>query len=658
MALHNRLLLHLPSLALLAIILAGCTPQASRQPLAHEGMLDLRGWDPSQGGSIRLDGMWQFAWGEILDAAAMDTVPDRGFMPVPGTWLFKEWHGRRLPPFGQATYRLRLLPPREVRAFTLICLNQLTAYRLYVNDTLLMCNGAVSATAEAAVPEFAPRELDFAVTHDTIEIVVQVSNHHYWKGGMPNSLLLGLPSIVPEQHSREVVFTGVVCGVLMITAFIFLAFHAFRRHEKPSLYFGLMILAGAIRTVSTDNRLIMVLFPGTPWDLVIRMELGALFLYPAVIAMAFRSLFTLDFSPRALRIFTSISCVLLCALLLPPWMFSFLVMPAQLTLVALSVYAIVVSIHAIQRRRENAILFLIGCIGAIIPTFSEMLHANGIMAGYIPSYFGHVAFAIMQVIILARLFASAFRRVENFAGELEETVKLRTHELEQEKETSDRLLLNVLPEPIARRLKRGEATIADQYEAASVVFIDIVDFTLLSVRTSPQQVVQILNGIFTRFDQIAARHGLEKIKTIGDCYMAAAGIPVPLEDHAVIAARFAVEALGILHAFPLPDADGRPTEQRLDCRIGLDCGPIVAGVIGEQKFIYDLWGDMVNTASRMESHGIPGHIQITDRFRQALAATDSPGEFHLAERGLVQVKGKGEVRTWFLGGLRNSVSPT
>ena len=208
-----------------------------------------------------------------------------------------------------------------------------------------------------------------------------------------------------------------------------------------------------------------------------------------------------------------------------------------------------------------------------------------------------------------------------------------------EQERSEGLLLNVLPAPIADRLKQGEEPIADRFPEVTVLFADLVEFTASSDRSSPERVVQVLADLFTAFDRLAARHGLEKIKTVGDAYMVAGGLPAPQPDHAQAVAEMALAVRE--EAGRHRDPAGRP----LQVRIGIDSGPVVAGVIGTAKFSYDLWGDTVNTASRMESTGVPGCIQVTDRAYRRLR-----GAYRFERRGPVQVKGKGEVVTWFLAG--------
>lgn len=210
--------------------------------------------------------------------------------------------------------------------------------------------------------------------------------------------------------------------------------------------------------------------------------------------------------------------------------------------------------------------------------------------------------------------------------------------LERERERSERLLLNVLPAPIAERLKTDAAPIADRFPEASVLFADLVGFTELSARLTPEDLVTLLNDLFTAFDQVVERHGLEKIKTIGDAYMAVCGVPVPRADHLERVADAAVEMLAVAgdHA--------RGSTPALALRIGIDAGPVVAGVIGERKFIYDLWGDTVTMASRMESHGVAGRIQLTARAGERLRA-----RYALTARGAIDVKGRGPMETYLLG---------
>jgi adenylate cyclase len=202
---------------------------------------------------------------------------------------------------------------------------------------------------------------------------------------------------------------------------------------------------------------------------------------------------------------------------------------------------------------------------------------------------------------------------------------------------SDGLLLNVLPRSIAERLKRDPGVIAERYDDVTVLFADVADFTPFAERTSPERVVGVLDEIFSGFDALTERHSLEKIKTIGDAYMVAGGLPERRADHAEAIAALAIDMQAAFARVCAALGLG------LAIRIGIDTGPVVAGVIGRRKFIYDLWGDTVNTASRMESHGVAGRIQVTEATYRRLR-----DRYRFEDRGETDVKGKGRIRTYLL----------
>jgi adenylate cyclase len=211
--------------------------------------------------------------------------------------------------------------------------------------------------------------------------------------------------------------------------------------------------------------------------------------------------------------------------------------------------------------------------------------------------------------------------------------------LREEQAKAENLLLNILPQSIADKLKTDTKRIADQFSSASILFADVVDFTPLAEQLPPEEVVGVLDHLFSHFDVLADRYELEKIKTIGDCYMVAAGVPTPRPDHA---RALALMALDMQTAMSSHDEFGH---LGLGLRIGINSGPVVAGVIGRKRFLYDLWGDAVNTASRMESHGTAGRIQITEATKELL-----DGQFVCESRGTIPVKGKGEMEVWYLVG--------
>ncbi|MCE9573980.1 MAG: HAMP domain-containing protein [Deltaproteobacteria bacterium] len=234
-------------------------------------------------------------------------------------------------------------------------------------------------------------------------------------------------------------------------------------------------------------------------------------------------------------------------------------------------------------------------------------------------------------------FNTMAETIQQHSENLEHLVEQRTSELTAEKENSERLLLNVLPGPIADRLKASNGVIVDRFEAVTVLFADLVGFTALSSRTSPEALVGMLDELFSIFDRLAEELGLEKIKTIGDAYMVVAGIPEPRADHALAIARMGLAMQAELRAYSARNGTD------LTIRVGIHTGSVVAGVIGRKKFIYDLWGDTVNTASRMESHGIPGRVHVSEATYQLLR-----DDLAFEARGVIDIKGKGPMATYLV----------
>jgi class 3 adenylate cyclase len=211
--------------------------------------------------------------------------------------------------------------------------------------------------------------------------------------------------------------------------------------------------------------------------------------------------------------------------------------------------------------------------------------------------------------------------------------------LEAEQQRSEQLLLNILPAPVADRLKASNGIIAESFAEATVLFADIIDFTRLSSLLSHSELVELLNEVFSVFDRLTEQYGLEKIKTIGDAYMVVGGLPTPREDHVEAIARMALDMLEAITHFSVQNGE------QLQLRLGIHTGPVIAGIIGKKKFSYDLWGDTVNIASRMESHGLPGRIQVTQAVYECLR-----DQYHFEKRGPIDVKGKGELITYLLTG--------
>lgn len=241
--------------------------------------------------------------------------------------------------------------------------------------------------------------------------------------------------------------------------------------------------------------------------------------------------------------------------------------------------------------------------------------------------------------LICNLSVFLYERLQRSEFNARREIEVAYQNVKLERQKTERLLLNILPQPIAERLKQEEHTIADQFPEATVMFADVVGFTQLSSHISAAELVVLLNQLFSMFDELAQKHGVEKIKTIGDAYMAVAGLPTPRSDHAQAIANLAMDMQQAVTRFNIEQ------NQSFSIRIGINTGPVVAGVIGLKRFIYDLWGDTVNIASRMESQGVAGVIQVSEATYECLKQ-----QYLFQKRGVIQVKGKGEMTTYFLTG--------
>jgi adenylate cyclase len=268
---------------------------------------------------------------------------------------------------------------------------------------------------------------------------------------------------------------------------------------------------------------------------------------------------------------------------------------------------------------------LIILLHIVVPRNTGVVPARSLFSG---------TFVINVLSSSALLYGIIFYSVRQFSRAEERA--------EREYERSERLLINILPTRVAERLKdSADSLIADSYPEASIMFTDMAGFTARASDTAPEELVRFLNAVYTRIDSLVERHGLEKIKTTGDAYMVVSGVPEALPNHAGAVANLSLDIRDVLTG--LVDPSGRA----VPVRIGIASGPVVAGVIGTRKFFYDVWGDAVNVASRMESTGVIGKIQVSQDIYERLS-----GEFLLESRGVIDVKGKGEMQTWFLIGRK------
>jgi class 3 adenylate cyclase len=634
------------------ICFCSCKPSHQKQPpKAVKGVIDLRNWDFAKDGIVSLEGEWDFFFKEFLTSRQFDSIPPPNYIAVPNVWRKMLWKGKKMPDLGYASYRLKIILPKNAKGLALESFRALTASSLFINDSLACISGTVSKTKVGSIPHPINQLVVIDKPTDTLILVYHVSNFEYWKGGLFAAPRLCTRDEIQQEMNVGIVYDLTLAGGLLLFAFTMVVFYYFRQKDKLLIYFAILGIIGFARVVSTGMVTITMLFPDMDWQIIIKMELMSLELFNLCYALVFVTLFPKEMIRSSLILnYTVIPLFALVTLFTPASIHSYLVFPTQIIILinlALCTYTLVLSII---RKKEGSLIFGIALLFTLIISYNVILKLNLPFGYLLKDISGVFVLLLAFIILLGNRFAKSFQRIENFAGELEQTVVERTRELSIEKEKSEKLLLNVLPDSIAQRLKGGETTIADHYEEASVVFVDIVDFTRTSSKCSPRDIVFMLNDIFTRFDKISLKYGLEKIKTIGDCYMAASGIPNFRPDHAEAALQWALEINESMKEYEYHPKDPESAIEpiKIKFRTGLNCGPIVAGVIGEQKFIYDLWGDMVNSASRMESNSIAGKIHCTDAFMNKINGNTGDLQVTFIDRGEMEIKGKGKMRTWFI----------
>jgi class 3 adenylate cyclase len=609
-------------------------------------VLDLRGWDFEKDGIVRLDGDWEFYWKQFLKSADFDTVKKKHYIFVPGSWKGYKWKNDQLSGHGYATYHLRVIIPSKKHRLALKVPDEGTAYEFHINDSLICVNGKIGKTEETSIPQYFPQIVSFDPNTDTLNMIFNVSNYHFWLGGLEFSIFAGNESSIRNDRFIAMTIEIFLIGCLFIIFFIFLWFYFFRTKEISFLFFSLSSLMMLFRTSTVGEKVIISIFPKINYELLIKIEGVSILMFLFFLVLLLYYLLK-DVFPKILKnIFIFYYLILIIITLITPAKInSYTIVFYEIGILFVGICSIIVCIRAIIKRQEGAIIIFVGLFVLYLSGIFNVLYYNYIIPKLLSFAVDPVSMFIWstsQIIVLSKRISLSFKKVESYAKDLEVEVNEKTKELREEKEKSEQLLLNVLPDQIAERLKQGEQPIADHFDEASVIFIDIVDFTKLSAKSTPQKMVNMLNDVFTEFDKIAEKYGLEKIKTIGDCYMAAAGIPIHRPDHAEAIARMAIESMEKMNGYRTDEG------HEIKFRVDLDCGPIVAGVIGKQKFIYDLWGDMVNTASRMETNGIIGRIQCTERFRNKLGIRSEELGIKFEERGEIEVKGKGMMKTYFI----------
>ncbi len=420
------------------------------------------------------------------------------------------------------------------------------------------------------------------------------------------------------------------------------------RNDYIPLWFSLLCLFISLRCMVTNDKLIYVVFPGFSPGIAGRLEYGSVFIGGIFFGMFVRSLFPKDFSRTAayiILVFGSVEFV--CIFFFPTMLYTSWLTWYQLGVAQLLYYTFVL-IKSTINKRPLAVSMLVVMCTTIFVSANDILYARLIInTAFIVSY--AVPFLLLtQSYFIASRIGRALKSVQKLSVELndanmhlEQKVVARTHELESEKKKTDDLLLNILPAEMAEELKEKGQSNARTYSMVSVMFIDIAGLAMVNENTGAELAVGEIDHCFRAFDHIVETHGIEKIKTIGNVYLCAAGLPVPTLNHAERLVAAAREITSFMNK--REQEQGGNSDFSFNTRIGISIGPVVAGIVGTKKFAYDIWGDTVNTAARMQQHCEPGRLNISGRTYEHVKT-----KFNCVYRGKIEAKNKGMIDMYYV----------
>ena len=416
-----------------------CRKDSTRKisPKAVNGVLDLKNWDLKKEGPVDLSGEWEFYWDKHLfptDFSKSNPPEKTGLMSVPGCWNGYLLEGKQLSGDGYATYRLKVLMNDQKGSFAFRQLDIGTAFTVYVNGEKISFAGVAGKTFETTVPDFFPEVSDFISETNQVEIILQVSNFHHRLGGPWEVIQLGSEKEIRKIRERSLVFDIFLCGSILIIGLYHLCLFFLRKKDRSPLYFGIFCFLIALRLLATGERYFIYLFPGIGWELMVKIEYLAFYLAVPLFATFIHSLFYREFSKRVLRIIQFLGIIFACIVLLTPAkIYSHTVQSYQIITLMSCIYGIYVLILSLSRKREGAILFLLGFTMLFLTVVNDILYSRMItQIGYLAPL-GLLTFIFFQAFLLSRRFSMAFNTVENQSQELKETNKAYRQEIDERK---------------------------------------------------------------------------------------------------------------------------------------------------------------------------------------------------------------------------------
>jgi adenylate cyclase len=670
-------------------LLGSCTFHSSINPVAKDGILDVRRviFDDSE--SIYLDGEWDFYPNLLLSPEEVKQIKSTEFHLVPGFWKSQDAGKIRY-----ATYRLQIINHELPSVFSIRNHEIYSAFRLFVNGIEVMKNGTVSHGKVTEVPSYQPKTVSVHSATDTLDLVLQVSNHHYHRGGITESFVIGRAESLLRNNITGSGFEFFLLGSLLILALYYLSLFFALKKEQSSLYFSIFIFISILRILVTGQKLLFFIFPNLLWEIMIKLEYASFYIAPIFFILFFNAVYREEVKIYIVNVVIAISGLFtLMVVFTPVSFFSYTLPIYQAYITILGIAMLYWLIKAYKNKKEGALILLVGITILFATLLHDMAFSYSSLRGGELFSTGIFIFIFCQSYVLTIKFSlinkenqELWEELDYKSQNLEQLVKVRTQELEKqkdllqvtnmeleqkkssmqnqsrimedinellekEKEKSDQLLLNVLPVHIANELKLFGKSLAHSYPQVSVLFVDFVGFSELSELLHPADLLKELHFYFAGFDDIARKYNLEKIKTIGDAYMCAGGLHEDANERDV---KNTVMAALEINLFVQSHKDEKQSfgDPCFDCRIGIHTGPVIAGVVGKSKFSFDIWGATVNIASRMESACEPGKVNVSE-FTYNYIKDD----FNCQSRGIITMKHKKNMQMFFVDGPKKTYNP-
>ncbi len=626
-----------------------------KHPQAKEGELELSQHNFQHETSIALTGKWEFYWQQLLtpqDFRQEKHLP-KHYAKVPSSWTsILDKKEQRYPAYGYATYRLKLnLPTNE--AWGLYIPKIWSANKVWINGVLMLERGKVTTSAEGYENQIIEKLIPLPTNQ--VEIVVQVSNYDIFIAGLVQPFRVGVYKQMYVHQELSNAFNLMWLGCLLLMAIYHFILYLYRRKNIYVLYFGIACTLIALRILVFGEHYFYVYLKETTHILSFFWQsklyyISSFLLIPVALAYI-RSLYPDETKAMMVRI-----CVVILGLyclflaVAPPSIFTPTLDIGEIIAIVFEVYLVYALILATLAKRQDAFWQMLGIACMIFASINDTLHAEEVeLVGSIeltPITFAF--FLIMECFIIAKRFSTAFNAVEDLSQNLEKKVIERTAELHQtlelvetERQKSDALLHNILPEETAQELKEKGSATPKHYNLITVLFTDFKGFTHIAEKMTPHEVIENLNTCFYAFDLICDKYGLEKIKTIGDVYMCAGGLPIANTTNPIDVVSAGLEMQAWMVNWKIEKE--AKNEVAWELRLGIHAGEAIAGVVGKNKFAYDIWGDTVNLASRMESSGEVGKVNISGATYEHIKH-----KFQCAYRGAIQAKNKGEIAMYFV----------